>query len=107
MTNVSLDRKVNRHRIKCLCRSRAADSSAVLRTRMLRNRLSLADMTIWESRANGLRELCHVLMVALLARQRSFLLCDPALLFVVEAFFLRAFNGARFEEQALTLVPLA
>src|SRR5262245_18880091 len=107
MTNVSLDRKVNRRRVKFLCRSRAADSPAVLRTRVLRNRLSLAHRTIWVSRANGLRELRDVLMVCLLAHQRSLFPRDPALFFVAEAFFLCAFNGARFDEQALTLVPLA
>jgi len=48
-----------------------------------------------------------VLVVSLLASKRSLLPCKLALSFIAEAFFLRAFKGARFDEQALALVPFS
>src|SRR5262245_11138561 len=86
MPNMSLDRKVNCRRIKRLCRSKAANSPAILLARVLRNRFSLAQRAIWVSQANGLGELYDVLMVDLFPGERSLLPCDSALFFVAEAF---------------------
>jgi hypothetical protein len=94
MTNVSLDRKVNRRRIKRLCRSRAANSSAILRACVLRNRFSLSHRTIRVSRANSIRELRDVLLVGTFPDKRGLLSRYPALSFVAQAFFLRPFKGA-------------